>query len=339
MDEKIKVKSVKDIKPKKTSIKKNDISFKSIMDAMDLDEKATRITSSNKHSNKFLNAVVPVANYNGMADLLHFPESKNGYSYLLVYVDLATSKFDVEPMKTTKSKETVEAMQQIVQRAIVNLPEISLKTDGGPEFKDQFNSYLKKHDIYHGIAISGAHRQMAPVERLNRSIARMVWGYINKHTVKNKDTFTEWTEILPMVRKQLNHFRERDLNKLVEVQDESYFNPHTAKPKYKIGDLVHYKLWKPTDIRGFKMSGHKIRTGDRVWSIDTKSIISILYYPDKPYFRFKLTNIPHQSLKKQKRSILFKISSGKDNVIRKWNILSHGKVLINHIIVMNQKMH
>jgi hypothetical protein len=46
----------------------------------------------------------PKANYNYMADLLHLPTTKEGFSYLLVIVDLWSNEFDMEPLKKSQKK-------------------------------------------------------------------------------------------------------------------------------------------------------------------------------------------------------------------------------------------
>ena len=101
--------------------------------------------------------------------LLHLPETKNGYKYLLVVTDVATSNMDFEPMKTTNSAEAVEAFKAIAKRKYLNLPTVSVKTDGGPEFKANFNKFLIDNKIAHITAVPNRHSQMAVVERLNKT--------------------------------------------------------------------------------------------------------------------------------------------------------------------------
>lgn len=59
--------------------------------------------------------------------------------------------------------------------------------------------------------------------------------------------------------------------------------------------MVHYRLFKPYDIRGNPINDSKYRNGDRRLSIDTKKIIKILYYPDQPHYRYVLSSMPHIS--------------------------------------------
>ncbi len=54
-------------------------------------------------------------------------------------VDLATHEFDIEPMKTKKSKEALQAMKNIFKRTHLKQPKASLRTDNGTEFMEECN--------------------------------------------------------------------------------------------------------------------------------------------------------------------------------------------------------
>ena len=47
--------------------------------------------------------------HNYSADLLHLPETKKGFRYLLVVVDLASDLFDMEPLKEKTATNTLKA--------------------------------------------------------------------------------------------------------------------------------------------------------------------------------------------------------------------------------------
>ena len=119
-------------------------------------------------------------------------------------MDLATNKFDMEPMKTTQSAESVTVFKKIIKRGILKLPEISLKTDGGPEFGKDFDKYLKDQSIFHKTSIAHRHTQMAPVERLNRSLSRIIMQYLYTEESKLGKTFNEWVPMLAKLIIQLN---------------------------------------------------------------------------------------------------------------------------------------
>ena len=263
-------------------IKANNSKFSDIKSALNIDESNTQNKNKQKVFNKFVTSVVPEPNFNYQADLLYFPTTAEKYKYLLVVTDLATNKFDIEPLKTTKAEESTNALKAIIDRGILTLPEISIKTDGGAEFKGAFHNFLLKHGIYHGTAMAHRKTQMAPVERLNRDLARLFVGYMNQMEKKTKQPYWEWTDVIDTVRSELNRVRERDIDKLKEYQEEHFFDTNKP-PKFKEGDVVQYVLQRPVDVRGLPIKDAKFRVGDRRWSIDSRRIVSILYYPDEPY--------------------------------------------------------
>ena len=72
--------------------------------------KATKTIKKPEHSNKVKDNIPMIENYNDQADILYLPEDENGYKYLLVITDLATNKFDCEPLKTIDTKTVLDSM-------------------------------------------------------------------------------------------------------------------------------------------------------------------------------------------------------------------------------------
>jgi hypothetical protein len=52
-----------------------------------------------------------IPNANMMCDLLFLPVAKFGFKYLFCIVDLATDKFDIEPIKNKEPSTVLSAMQ------------------------------------------------------------------------------------------------------------------------------------------------------------------------------------------------------------------------------------
>jgi hypothetical protein len=271
--------------------------FKDVLNKLDIDEKFTTKPKQSKHKNRFLSSIVAEKDWNYQGDLLHLPTTKNGYKYLLVITDVATRNFDFEPMKTTKSEEAVVAFKKIIKRDYLKMPEISIKTDGGAEFKKDFNQYLIDNDVAHITAFPGRHSQMSMVESLNKELGRIFNGIMNKKENESNKTNREWDTDLDLIRKELNNYRERDVDDIKKLQEDKFFDPSEMKkqPKFKEGDVVYYALTEPKTIIGHKNNDKKFRVGDRTFSFDAKQIISILYYPDMPYIRYKLKGLQHIS--------------------------------------------
>jgi hypothetical protein len=290
-------------------------SFKDVIKDLGTNEFFTKADMKKKY-NKFVTAVVPQEDFNYMSDLIEMPTTKSGFKWILVVLDLATNVFDIEPMQNKEATTTLNAFKKIVKRGILILPEISIKTDGGTEFKGAFDKYLTEHKIMHKTAKAYRKQQMGPVEGLNTTIARLLMNYLNDKSMELDKDYSNWDDILDMVREEVNQYRVRDLGKLKQYQDAHYFDPEEAgDPEFNIGQYVHYKVDRPIDIRGNPINDGKFRQGDRIFSLETRQIVDILCYPSEPHYRYKLHDMVNVSYSASE----LKLSKQKDDyyILRK----------------------
>lgn len=276
----------------------------------------TQRVNKPKESNKVKDNIPLVEGYNYMADLLFLPTAKFGMRYLFVIVDLASDKFDCEPIKNKDADTVLKAMLKCFKRGIIEKPEYTLKTDSGSEFKGVFHKYLYEESILHKTSIANRHNSMANVESLNRQISRLISAFV---AVKEQETgkpFYNWTDYVPVIRKELNEYREKKLPEDITEYDYepvSFYelNPITVKneknekknknayrkvnPKYKIGDMVHHYLDWPVDANGKKQPTAQRREGDFNFSIEPKEIIDIFVYTGNPKYRYYLQGLPNVS--------------------------------------------
>jgi len=265
--------------------------MKALLQKYRIDETFTKVAKKQTVFNHIKNNIPPIEDYNYMADLLMMPTTKEGYKMLLVVVDLANNDFDIEPIKNKEPKTILEAFQKMTKRKYIKIPYASVRTDGGTEFKGVFHKWLLDNEVLHKVALPDRHKQMANVENLNRSLARIFNGYMNYKEEQTKEIYREWTDILNDVRKDLNNIRKVKINK--EQPEFSLVN--AGKPKYKIGDLVFEKLDCPENALGEKQPTKNFREGDYRYSKIAKKIIKVLYMNDAPYYRYILEGIPNAS--------------------------------------------
>jgi len=233
----------------------------------------------------------PQHGYNYMADLLFLPETTKKFKYLLCIVDLWSDEFDIEPLKTKESNEVLGAMKKIFTRSYIKEPKASIRTDGGTEFKGVFHKYLYDHSILHREAIPHRHQQLANVEKLNYILGRLFNGYMNTKEIETGKVYTNWTDIIDIVRKRLNKIRKKpDGNPYTNLMS----SPIDTNAKFKINDLVYRKLEIPYNALGHKQDTTKFRVGDYRWDIkNPRKIKSILYYPNN--IRYILNELPNVS--------------------------------------------
>jgi hypothetical protein len=216
---------------------------------------------------------------------------------LLVCVDLATHEFEIEPLKNKSASAILDAFKVMIKRPYIKLPFASIQTDQGSEFKGTFNEFLKKHKIFHNIAMPDRHSQNSMVESLNRSLGRLLNGYMNRIEEETKKQYNEWTDIVDKVRKELNEYRKVDVDESKMYKDKSLVQNFLqfGKPTYKVGDMVYHQLEAPENALGKMQSTKSFREGDYRWSSLKKKVVKILYMSGKIPFRYLLEGLGNVS--------------------------------------------
>ena len=103
-----------------------------------------------------------------------FPSTRQGYKYYISFLDESTGLIDIEflkfkddALKAFKDYKTLREKQSGCQLKI-------LHTDGGGEYKGDFETYLIENGIHHEITAPYSPEQNGKAERLNRTIMRLV---------------------------------------------------------------------------------------------------------------------------------------------------------------------
>jgi len=271
--------------------------FDKLKDKLGVDDTFTKAVRKEKKKTKISDVITLLEGYNYMADILHLPTTAEGFKYCLVIVDLATREFDIEPMKTKEAKEILKAMKTIFSREYVQKPKASLRTDNGTEFKGVVNKYMKDNDIFHSVSMPYRHSQLSMVESLNKTLGILFNGYMNKIEKQTKKEYKEWTDVIDVIRKELNRIRYTkppyNEQTIFEYKDKKVNLKHD--PKYNVGDLVHYKLSYPEDALGNKQPTANFRVGDYRWSYVPKKVKEVLYYSGAIPYRYMLDDMPYVS--------------------------------------------
>ena len=277
--------------------------IKALISELGIDETFTKPQPKETQFTKVKGVIYPEEDYNFQADLLELPKTKEGFKYLLVVVDLWTNEFDIEPLKTKRPNTVLGAFKKMIKRKHINLPEASIRTDGGGEFKGDFAKFLFDKSILKKTAMKGRHQQMANVERLNKTLGRLFNGYMNKKEEETNKPYREWTDILSQVRTKLNKIRKVEPNKF------KFAKIKMISPKFKIGDLVYYKLTpsQAEDSLGNPVQGG-FRTGDRRFSKKARKIKQILAYKGNVPVRYQLNYLPNVSFAESE----LKLASGEE---------------------------
>lgn len=289
-------------------------SFKTLLDGLNIDESFSKVLPTPKSFNKIKENIPLVADYNAMCDVLFLPTAKLGYKYLFVIVDLATNKFDIEPIKNKDDDVVLKAMKKCFARDYVKEPKFTLKTDSGNEFKGVFQKYLYDESIYHKVSPPNHHAGMGNVDSLCRQLGRLIMGYLNLKEIEKGKTYKNWLDIIPYLRKELNEYRDISDQLPKNINTYVYPTPDDAiehvkqkkgkyisseyeliKPKFKIGDFVYHYLDIPKDALGKNQPTKQRRAGDYNWNRTPIEIEKIYVYTGNPLYRYKLKNIKNVS--------------------------------------------
>jgi hypothetical protein len=276
---------------KKILIQTKPTQMNTLLKKLNIDETFTQKPKKDKFD-KIKENTFPVGGYNYMSDLLELPQTKQGFKYLLVVVDLWNNNFDIEPIQSKSASDTLEAFKTIIKRQYTKLPKASVRTDNGNEFKGSFKAFLNDNNILHRVALPYRHKQLANVESLNAILGRLFMTYLTNKELQIKKPYHEWTDIVGIVRKELNDAR-------YSPDDENPFNtkpiPYNIdEPKFKKGDIVYKKLEVPKNIYGKVEADRKFRKGDLRFDPDEKlKITKVLNYPRNN--RYVLNTYPNVS--------------------------------------------
>ena len=267
--------------------------FQEMLSKLNISEQYT--TVPRQKYDKVKRQIFPKKNYNYESDLMELPKTKNGYKYLLCIVDLFSNYFDCEPLKNKTAESTLAGMKTIFKRKIITEPEASIRTDAGSEFKSVFNKYLYDHNILHLVALPDRHKQNGNVENLNRQIGRILNTYMTNKAIETGEDFYEWTDIIDLVRKELNNIKKHPKDQNINKYVPNDINIQNFKPKYKIGDLVYRKLEVPVDKFGNKLHGSKFRVGDNRFELVPRKIVQVLVYTGVNPYRYILNGFSNVS--------------------------------------------
>jgi len=264
-----------------------------LMKKLALDETYTKPIIKYKFP-KVKDQVFPKSGYNYEADLLELPKTSKGYNSLLVVDDIYSNYLDFEPLKSKSSEDVLKAFKTIFKRKIINIPEASIRTDSGNEFKSVVDKYMHENNILHLWSLPNRHKQMANVENLNKQIGRFLMTYLNNKSAELDKDYFNWTDIIDVLREGLNDIKKHPKDVNINTYTPKEINVEHP-PKYKVGDLVYRRLEKPLDKYGNKYHNSTFRMGDNRFELVPTKIIKVLAYTSENPWRYILQQYPNVS--------------------------------------------
>ena len=124
-------------------------------------------------------------------DVLHMPESENGFEHVFVAVDVFSRYVVLAPMKENKSSEVVNLAELHIIGGPGGIPKWVL-TDGGSEFKLHFKDFCKRHHIEHKVSTPRHAASHGMVERCIATVSLMFSHFLD-------DDLSKWDSFVPYV--------------------------------------------------------------------------------------------------------------------------------------------
>ena len=240
--------------------------------------------------------------------LTHDTVYGNIYKYVLCLEDVASRYKAGRPLKTKKASEVSDMLEDIYKKGPLKYPE-TFQSDNGGEFKGRVTKLLEKHNVNINRATTKYHHRFtAFVERLNRTLAEMLYKIQDAQELNDpKKDSKIWVKDLQNIFKKMNSeitamikMKPKDAIKLDHVELKvKEIHENDVLPE----DGLYRYLYQPGELEG----GQQRRATDMIWSWNTFRLDRIiqdegqrvLYYlrdgPKRSFVREELMLIPEET--------------------------------------------
>jgi transposase InsO family protein len=231
-----------------------------------------------KHYLKFESAGL---NDKHVADVAYFRHESNGFTGILVVIDIYSRYAQAVPIKNKTASNIAKEYQKMLKDTKLDMPR-QMITDEGTEFKGAFSKLLKDNDVNHHIATPGNHTTTAIVDRFIYLMKERLVRQMNYDKNDNWDT---------MLKPFVDSYNT-DLHSTINVRPLDVMEDNAVpvikeqkiskQPLLKKGAKVRVIL---TEQKGINRN----RATDReYWSKDNSTIDEALYSPENiRYYRIK----------------------------------------------------
>nr|XP_012216150.1 PREDICTED: uncharacterized protein LOC105668351 [Linepithema humile] len=199
------------------------------------------------------------------ADLIELRNLKSyneGYSYLLVIIDVLSKYVWVEPLHDKTSNSVMRAFQNVLSRSNSRAP-VYLQTDKGKEFVGRsLQKFLEENDIRFHVA-RNPDVKAAIVERFNRTLKERMWRYFTHKNTRR------YIDVLQNIVNAYNHTRHSSTrmqpyavtrenariareNITRRWRSNGEANEKRRKAKYHVGDHVRISRAKVVFEKGYE---------------------------------------------------------------------------------------
>lgn len=197
-----------------------------------------------------------------LIELRNLKRHNDGYSYLLVVIDVLSKYVWVEASRDKTSESVTSAFQRVLERSEGRAP-IYLQTDKGKEF---IGRPMQKFLGENGIRFRAARNpdiKAAVVERFNRTLKERMWRFFTRENTRR------YVDVLQDIVRAYNHTRHSSTRMqpaIVSRENARIARENIAlrwrrdanekrgggKAKYRVGDLVRISRTKAAFEKGYE---------------------------------------------------------------------------------------
>jgi hypothetical protein len=234
--------------------------------------------------------VVSRPNAHWQMDLANFWEYRhhnNGYTYLLVFIDVNSKYMFAQPIKRKFPENVLDPLKKILEdlheKGLTN-PSV-IQSDNGPEFMGAVDGWIKEKGMKHVLSTSHNPRSQAVVERSNGTIKRMLGRWMTDNNTR------KWVDALQDIVDNYNNSyhstirmtpkealfgggrtQEKVFNRLQSAASKLDRKLKT-QPPLKVGDYVRLSLVKEDHKEralyqsGFRKTGSVVNWSKQIYKV------------------------------------------------------------------------
>lgn len=193
-----------------------------------------------------------------LMDLRAIKTYNDGYSYVLIVIDVVSKYSWAEPIKNKSSKLVAEAFERILERSNGREP-VCLQTDKGKEFIGREMQALLRERGVRYREVRSPDTKAAIAERFIRTIKERMWRYFTHKNTRR------YVDVLQNIVESYNNSRHSAIKmtpasvtrynvaKARQNLEAKYGNRgYCTRPKYKVGDLVRVSRAKSVFDKGYE---------------------------------------------------------------------------------------
>jgi hypothetical protein len=267
-----------------------------------------------------------------LLDMSKFSKQNNGYSWILIAVDIFTRHAMAVKLKSKEAVNTYPAVQKICDTLKPHI----VASDNGNEFlNNKVQEYFTKQNIIHNTNEPQDHHVLGIIDAFSKTIKNMIYRHFTA-----EDT-TVWIDVISQYIDSYNKTKHSTIRmspdaavkRPHDVRNEHYTNMLERKGKFKevklkIGDIVRVKVQEHIFTKGYTAK----------WSQHTHKIVRIqgLQYilDDGTSYRLdKLQKVSHEDLAPVKQTAVQKAHKARKEEI----ILQQEGVSKNDIVSSTRK--